>query len=124
MLTQSQYDLLCPFLSAPIRFEDGLPEQFAILEQHGYIAPSAFGSSEGQYCFPVEWSITPLGVEYKERFEKHRADEAQNKSQQRFQNKVSIAAILVPFITFILGILFEHFVGAVNALVLFIHASP
>ena len=91
MLTQSQYDLLCPFATGPIRFEYGLPEQFIILEHHGYIVPSAFGSSKGQYCFPVEWSITPLGLELKERFEyqrEERAAEAREKEEDRAQKVV------------------------------------
>lgn len=42
--------------------------------------------------------------------------EAEKKAQQRFQNKIAIAQLLVPVITFILGLLVEHFSGFITVL--------
>ena len=39
---------------------------------------------------------------------------AKNERQQRFENKISILSILIPLITFILGILVEHWIGFVD----------
>ena len=38
-------------------------------------------------------------------------DEAKQEKQQRFENKIAIANLLVPLITYILGILTEHYAG-------------
>lgn len=41
-------------------------------------------------------------------------DEAKQEKQQRFENKIAIANLLVPLITYILGILTEHYAGIMN----------
>ena len=43
--------------------------------------------------------------------EEMRNECAKKERQQRFENKVSVANVLVPAITFILGMLVEHFSG-------------
>ena len=40
--------------------------------------------------------------------------EAKQEKQQRFENKIAIANLLVPFITYILGILTEHYTGIIG----------
>lgn len=47
-------------------------------------------------------------------FEKVHDQESKSERQQRFQNKVSVAQVLVPAITFILGLLVEHFAGVIE----------
>lgn len=42
---------------------------------------------------------------------KEARDEAKQEKQQRFENKLAIANLLIPFITFILGLLAEHYSG-------------
>ena len=69
-------------------------------------------------------SITTRGVEALEAEQERREKElqesekeanenAKKERQQRFDNKVAIANLLVPIITFILGIFAEHYVGIV-----------
>ena len=41
-------------------------------------------------------------------------DKAENKRQQRFDNKIAIATVLVPLITFVLGLVVEHFSGIMS----------
>lgn len=38
-------------------------------------------------------------------------DEAKQEKQQRFENKIAIANLLIPLITFILGLVAEHYSG-------------
>ncbi len=49
-------------------------------------------------------------------FERIREKEAEDKRQQRFQNKVSVVSAVMPFITFVLGLLVEHFAGVIRFL--------
>ena len=109
MLTPSQYDLLLPFRNQPMHFiDDALPDEYRLLEQRGFI--KAGWAESGDI---IEWSITPLGLAALERFEHCREKDAKQERQQRFQNKISIASVLVPLVTFFLGILVEHFAGIV-----------
>lgn len=55
----------------------------------------------------------------RQRKESHEAakiarDEAKQEKQQRFENKIAIANLLVPLITYILGIITEHYAGIMN----------
>ena len=42
---------------------------------------------------------------------KEARDEAKQEKQQRFENKIAIANLLVPLITYICGLLTEHYAG-------------
>lgn len=46
--------------------------------------------------------------------EEEHHQQAKTERQQRFQNKVSVASVLVPFVTFLLGLIIEHWVGVVQ----------
>lgn len=47
-----------------------------------------------------------------EQYLKNRAqDKADKKRQQRFDNKIAMASVLIPLITFILGLFVEHWAG-------------
>lgn len=46
-------------------------------------------------------------------------NEAKQEKQQRFENKIAIANLLVPIVTYLLGILTEHFAGIVELIVQF-----
>lgn len=41
-------------------------------------------------------------------------EEAKQEKQQRFENKIAIANLLIPLVTFVLGVLAEHYVGILN----------
>lgn len=44
-------------------------------------------------------------------------EKAKKERQQRFENKIAIANLLIPVVTFILGILVEHFTGIVRTVI-------
>lgn len=41
--------------------------------------------------------------------------QAKNERQQRFDNKISVLSVLIPLITFIIGVLIEHWVGLIDS---------
>lgn len=43
--------------------------------------------------------------------------QAKHERQQRFDNKISVLSVLVPLITFLVGILLEHWVGIIDSLI-------
>ena len=51
--------------------------------------------------------LTPTGATAYEQAVEERQRQAENKRQQRFNNKISVASVLIPLITFFLGILVE-----------------
>ena len=48
-------------------------------------------------------------------------EKAERKKQQSFQNKLSVANILVPFVTFFLGVMVEHWSGLVDLAIKLFH---
>lgn len=48
-------------------------------------------------------------------------EKAERKKQQSFQNKLSVANILVPFVTFFLGVMVEHWSGLVDLAIKHFH---
>ena len=48
-------------------------------------------------------------------------EKAEHKKQQSFQNKLSVANILVPFVTFFLGVMVEHWSGLVDLVIKLFH---
>lgn len=61
-----------------------------------------------------KWVISELGKDALYEFEKEREQQAKHERQQRFQNKISILNILVPFVTFFLGLVIEHYAGLLS----------
>lgn len=57
---------------------------------------------------PNVLELTPLGANAYEEAKDIRNKDAENKKQQRFQNKISVASVLVPIVTFFLGIILEY----------------
>ena len=63
------------------------------------------------------FKLTSFGAESFENVQEERDKATKKESQQRFDNKISIASVLIPSITFLLGILFEHFTDFVAFLI-------
>ena len=63
-----------------------------------------------------KWIISERGKDALFEFEQEREKQAKYERQQRFQNKVSIAQVLVPLITFVLGLVIEHCSGVLGVL--------
>lgn len=78
------------------------------LEQEGYVYTKALD--------PPIYLITQKGLAKLKEIEDKAKQEAKDEGQRRFQNKISVAQMLVPLITFILGLVVEHYSGLVSAL--------
>lgn len=83
----------------------------------GYIIATSRESREhpGELCMnPTKWELTLKGEDALSEFEKTHRKEAEDKRQRRFQNQVAVAQVLVPLITFILGLVVEHYAGLIS----------
>lgn len=65
----------------------------------------------GNRMIETFYVITEKGSAVLEQFYKDRNKEAEEQRHRRFQDKISIAQVLVPAVTFILGLIVEHFSG-------------
>ena len=94
--------------------------RFVGLKKRGFLKIHHFGlvnlDKPGDHTAPDTWTITPAGEDALSEFEKARRKESEDKRQQRFQNQISVAQVLVPLITFILGLIVEHYAGLVSGL--------
>ena len=61
--------------------------------------------------------LTSLGATVYEQANEERKKQAKQERQQRFENKVSVASVLVPLITFFLGIIVESQANIIDWLV-------
>ena len=60
--------------------------------------------------------LTTAGWDLLDELDEAHEQQAKNERQQRFQNKISVASVLVPFITFLLGLAVEHWTGLAGLL--------
>lgn len=58
--------------------------------------------------------IQPAGRMAYEEAQESRKQQTDQKGQKRFENKVSVASVLVPCITFVLGLVVEFYAGVVE----------
>ena len=75
---------------------------------------------ESKFIKPIlgtdKFKLTSSGATAYEQAKHDRKKQAENKRQQRFQNKVSVASVLVPLITFFIGIIVEFQINIVDLL--------
>ena len=67
------------------------------------------------------YRISQLGCAALSEFEDMARQQAANKRQNATQNKLAVIGILVPLVTFLLGLVVEHFTGLLNAAISFFH---
>ncbi|MCD8384633.1 MAG: hypothetical protein LUC39_06700 [Clostridiales bacterium] len=67
----------------------------------------------------VRYRLTPKGEDALAAFEQVHQEKTEAKRQQRFENQVSVASVLVPLITFVLGLIVEHMAGIVGWVISF-----
>lgn len=80
----------------------------------GYIDAASYSSEYDRgeiYLNPTAWKLTLAGESAISEFEQKREQQAQDERERRFNRKIAIAQVLIPLITFILGLLAEHYVG-------------
>lgn len=119
MLSDKKYQLLAKYRSPAPAPSDGKEMFQEFIDQklvRGQAAKMENIAGIGPVCTTALWIVTQAGEDALSEFEEKRCKEAQEKRQQRFQNQVSVAQVLVPLITFLLGLLVEHFAGVIRAL--------
>lgn len=62
------------------------------------------------------YKLTDSGAYLYEQLKEERKQASKQESQQSFDNKISVASLLVPFVTFILGLLVDHYTDLVSFL--------
>lgn len=63
----------------------------------------------------VYW-ITPAGESALAEFKEKREQQSKDERQRRFQNQISVAQVLVPAVTFVLGLIVEFRTGIIGAI--------
>lgn len=112
---QKDYDALVKFREPHPALEDA--EQFQKLLDNDWIRGyrselvSVLGSPTLQTSL---WIITPGGKDRLLAYEEMVRQQAEDKAQQRFQNKISVLQVLIPAVTFVLGLVVEHLTGVVE----------
>jgi len=114
MITENIYDELVKFRGSPVERPEGPTEEIKYLVSNGLIRTIKTEVLPDLCLRDVAWEITVPGKNALAEFEDEAHQRAENKKQQRFQNKVSVAQVLVPAITFILGLIVEHTTGIVE----------
>ena len=111
-MTDVKFDILGILYGSPIRTEDRTiisnrlspsdptPVKYALyeLEKMGYIVSVTCSNKV---------KLTDDGANAYELEEEVRKEHSNQQRQQRFQNKISVASVLVPAVTFILGLIAE-----------------
>ena len=68
----------------------------------------------GQLTSYGKISLTPKGQIRLDELTDKSEEKAENKAQQRFENKISVLNLLIPLVTFALGVVVEHYVSIVD----------
>ena len=117
-MTDLKYSILGVFYNSPSRQESEanlLKRKFAPpASTSAAIADLIDAKLLKHYLGVDKIELTPLGVAAYEQANEERKRQAEQKRQQRFDNKISVASVLVPLITFLLGIIIEFRVGLVD----------
>ena len=75
----------------------------------------------GKFPYMDLLTIAPKGCECLEEFKKEAEEESKAQRQQRFENKMSIATLLISLISFIVGLVVEHYAGILAAIFTLLH---
>lgn len=113
MINKADYIELSKFKNGPIKIDSGSYRIQRLIDAK-LIAPQSYKSvSIGEMVVPTpdKWALTVEGEDALLDFENMRQKESDKKRQQRFENKISVLQVLVSLVTFILGLIVEHFSG-------------
>ena len=88
-------------------------DRLVSLKRRGFVKLNHFAFAHpGRQRTPEDrdtWIITPAGEDVLSKFENERRKESEDKRQQRFQNQISVAQVLIPLVTFVLGLIIDHY---------------
>lgn len=132
MLSSVAYDTLSSFRSGPVHRKEGATEMIKYLVELGYLKETKSDVVGELQIRTVEWEITPAGLnalfayeEEAQRITERQAednarreeDKAFQEAQKRASERASwaaVAQVVAPIVTFILGLLIEHWTGFVG----------
>lgn len=114
MLTKELYAVLISFRSGSVSRHDGPTAEINWLVDHDYLRPTEHDVRPGLSIRPVKWELTVDGRAALSKFEEECKKQAKEERQRRFQNKISVLSVLVPLVTFILGLVVERFTGIIG----------
>lgn len=78
-----------------------------ILVKNALSELSSSGIIENLTCSDI-YKLTDLGEKVFEQIQEEREQVSKQECQQRFDNKISVANLLIPLVTFILGFFVDH----------------
>lgn len=126
MISEANYRELQKYLN-PYSPKPEEKERFTMLRDNKYIAIHSHKTISvpgfGSMLAPDTWLITGTGKDALAEFEQEHNKETERKRQQRFQNKVSVLNVLVPLITFFLGLIVEYYAGLISWVSSLFHIS-
>lgn len=115
---QKDYDALVKFREPHPALEDA--GQFEKLTKNEWVKINSYKIIKLDMApaidafVPDMWLITPGGKDRLLAYEEMVRQQAEDKAQQRFQNKISVLQVLIPAVTFVLGLVVEHLTGVVE----------
>ena len=114
MISEESYNELIKYKNGSVKTNGDLTDRQKYLLENNLIEECDFSSDvyPGYVgVFATAHKITILGEDCINEFERNREQHSKQERQQRFDNKISVASVLVPLITFIVGILVEYLSG-------------
>ena len=112
MLSPENYNALLKFRSGPSSGK--MDSRMRYFCEQNFIEPNGYrteGSPDDLSIIPTSWRLTPRGEDALAEFEYVHNKDSQDERRQRLDRKIAVLGIAVSLVTFILGLLAEHFVG-------------
>ena len=121
MLSKRDYDLLVLYREPrPWPEVEKDEDRFRSLLDRKLVDAVSYEASSGDGWFAVQadnYQVTPAGEDALLEFEEETAEKAKAERQQRFDNKISVLGILIPLLTFLLGVYVEYRLALLTHLV-------
>ena len=125
-LTPEYAAVLRLFLAGP-QMSENPPTVYDDLMACGWICATAAGVRTYHGVTQVYdncWAITPQGRVALSAYDKSVEHDAQEKKQNRITNNLAAVNIVVSLVSFVLGLLADHYLGIVVLVESFFHAAP
>ena len=120
LISKADYNELAKYKTGTVAAEiaDSSPRTAHLIDQKlietDELDAICYSPYDVQVCASA-YRLTPAGENALAEFEQRCKEKAQAERQRRFQNKVSVASVLVPVITFVVGLLVEYCSGIADS---------
>ena len=94
-------------------------QEFQVLRKQGLIKNSINGKTSWFDHLPEKGVciLSDKGMLYRQYLQNQAKNNAQTKRQLRFDNKIAILNVLIPFITFLLGLFVEYYIDIFGTII-------